>query len=214
FNLFARFSDTRAKYLDQSYCNFGVISNQWNEIAALNNHQLAVLYWNGICRPLPSIKEGDFSKKFARHDQVEYRVLSFFGRGADPHRACANGVKLRADIPFSKYNGAFCHFGRYDTRRQAINDSITQIFEKRMGAKQHMLVEGLRRCSHSHATVNQNKFQQNVSYDKIERHSSILRVRAEKIAPKTPYPARLGPACARITGRPTRGRDRKVPGTM
>ena len=75
FNLLARSAQTAAKNRDQSDRNFGIILDERNEIAALDNHQFAVVDCDGVCGALPTVEKSYFAEKLAGNHQVEYRVL-------------------------------------------------------------------------------------------------------------------------------------------
>src|SRR4029078_10575882 len=93
FDLLARSAQTAAKNRDQSDRNFGIIPDERNEISALDDHQFAVIDCNGICSPLPTIEKSYFAEKLAGNHQVEYRVLSLFCSGADPHSTSAQRIQ-------------------------------------------------------------------------------------------------------------------------
>src|SRR6476620_1118348 len=76
FNLLARSAQTAAKNRDQSDRNLGIVPDERNEIAALDDHEFAIVDCNGVCSPLSTVEKGYFTEKLARHHQVEYRVFS------------------------------------------------------------------------------------------------------------------------------------------
>src|SRR5262249_20549883 len=207
FDLLARFSQTCAKYGDQSNCNFGIVLDQRNEIRPFDDQQFAIINCNSVRGPLPSIEKGDFAKELAGHHQIEYRILPLSRGGADSYRASTNGIELRADISFSKYDSASFYFSRYDARGEAIDDGIAQISKKWMGPEQCLLIERLRLTACSHSRFPLDKFSTKRRYDKIARHGRHIDRKASKQGQKPkfslsfrppPSDHPLRPGCLRV----------------
>ena len=63
----------------------GIVLNQWDEIPPLDNHELAIVDGDGICRSLPAIEKCNFPEQVAGDYQIKDRILALLGRSADSH---------------------------------------------------------------------------------------------------------------------------------
>ncbi|HET7805419.1 MAG TPA: hypothetical protein VFL53_14340 [Pseudolabrys sp.] len=118
--------------------------NQGDEIPPLNDHQLTIVYGDGVGGSLPAVKKCNLPEQLAGDDQVEDCILALIGGGADPHGARPDGIEPRADIALPKYDRAFFDFAVYDAGRQPLYDPGAEIFEKGVSPKQCVPVKHLR----------------------------------------------------------------------
>jgi hypothetical protein len=153
FDLLAGPAYTPAQYIDQSYRDFRIISNERDEITAFDNHQFAVIDCNSVRRSLTSVKKGDLPEKFAGNNQIENCVFSLFGRRTNSYGAGPDCIKFRANIALVEYDVALFYLGCNDTRSETLNNIAPQILEKWMGTKQLILVE-----HYGHATRAKQSF--------------------------------------------------------
>src|SRR4051794_35421152 len=77
-----------------------------NELAAIDDIQLAIGVGDGVGGSLATVKQRDLAEYLAGADQIEDRVAAFGGRGADLHGAADHRIKAVAGITLGKYRDA------------------------------------------------------------------------------------------------------------
>jgi len=120
-----------------------MVPQQRDKIAPLDNHQFAVFDCHRVRGPLPAVEKSNFPEYFSGNDQVEYGVLSLFGRRANSNRAGADDKKSRPGLAFAKNHRTLFDFARDGVGRKLVNNRIVEILEKRMRPQQRVPIERL-----------------------------------------------------------------------
>src|SRR6266540_4877431 len=139
-DLLARVAQSRAENLDELEHHVRLAAEKRNEIAPLDDDELAVGHGGGIGGARAAVEQGDFAEHLALAKYVEHDVLALGGRDADFDAPGKHAHESGAGISLREDGGAARHPPRLHVRAEVLDHRRREIAKQRMAAQQGQLV--------------------------------------------------------------------------
>src|SRR5262249_48496352 len=139
-HLLAGAAQPRAENLDELEHHVRLTAQERNEIAPLDDDELAVGHGGRVRGARAAVEQGDFPENIALAKDVEHDVLAVGGSDADFHRAGEHAHEPGSRVAFGEDGRPARRPPRLHVRAEVLDHAGRKIAKQRMAAEQGQLV--------------------------------------------------------------------------